>query len=84
MRRSRKQEQFLQRAKLLFAEAGLFKNLAKGSGLAAYRDALRRKFAFHRDGEELCGSHSVLLLRIRRESIVRGPHGRSKASGIST
>ena len=32
MRRSRKQEQFLQRAKLLFAEAGLFKNLAKGSG----------------------------------------------------
>jgi hypothetical protein len=31
MRRSRKQEQFLQRAKLLFAEAGLLKNLAKGS-----------------------------------------------------
>jgi hypothetical protein len=31
MRRRRKQEQFLQRAKLLFAEAGLFKNLPKGS-----------------------------------------------------
>jgi hypothetical protein len=31
MKRSRKREQFLQRAKLLFAEAGLFKNLAKGS-----------------------------------------------------
>ena len=31
MKRSRKEGQFLQRAKLLFAEAGLFKNLAKGS-----------------------------------------------------
>jgi hypothetical protein len=76
--------QFLQCQKLLFTETSLFENLAEGPRRQCAGMHRLHKSAFHRGGARLYGYQSVLLLRIRHESTLRGPHGQSKASGIST